>query len=142
MKTLSIIALFFSICFCAPAVCAAAEVRPVQVDVLYMNHGPMRPTIRGIQEILARQSANVTQGWYDFESAEGASFKKEKGITQHIPCLIWIDGVNAANVDGKPVTFAGFPTGSGPAFFQGEWTLEDLEKAITNAVRAKNPETN
>ncbi len=56
--------------------------------------------------------------------------------------MIWIDGVNAANVDGKPVTFAGFPTGSGPAFFQGEWTLEDLEKAITNAVRAKNPETN
>ncbi len=100
----------------------------------------MRPTIRGIQEILARQGANVVQGWYDFESVEGAKFMKSKGINQHIPCMIWIDGVNGANVDGRNVTFIGFPTGSGPAFFQGEWTMEDLEKAITNAVKAKNPE--
>ena len=140
MKTLSIIALFFAVSFCVPALGEAAEVRPVQIDVLYMNHGPMRPTIRGIQEILARQGANVVQGWYDFESVEGAKFMKSKGINQHIPCMIWIDGVNGANVDGRNVTFIGFPTGSGPAFFQGEWTMEDLEKAITNAVKAKNPE--
>jgi hypothetical protein len=142
MKTTLIIALFFSVCFSTPALCAAAEVQPVQVEVLYMNHGPMRPTIRGIQDVLARQGANVTQGWYDFESAEGAEFKEEKGVTQHVPCMIWINGMYSFDVDGKEVQFVGFPTGSGPAFFQGNWTMEELEKAITAALTMRNPETN
>ncbi len=140
MKIISMIILFFAVSFCVPALCEAAEVQPVQVDVLYMNHGPMRPTIRGIQEILARQGANVAAGWHDFESEEGAEFMASVGINQHIPCMIWIDGVNGANIDGRIITFIGFPTGSGPAFFQGEWTMNDLENAVISAVKAKNPE--
>jgi hypothetical protein len=140
MKTISIIALFLAVAFCVPALSEAAEVQPVQVDVLYMNHGPLRASIKNIQDIFERQGANAVQGWHDFESDEGAEFMEEKGITQHIPLMIWIDGANGANVDGKPVNFIGFPTGSGPAFFQGKWTMEELEKAIVSAVKAKNPE--
>jgi hypothetical protein len=140
MKTIAIIALFFSVCLFAPTPGEAAEAQPVHVEVLYMNHGPLRATIRNIQGIFERQGENITQGWFDFDSTEGADFMEEKGITQHIPLMIWIDGVNSANVDGKPIAFIGFPTGSGPAFFQGEWTMDDLEKAIVNAVKAKNPE--
>jgi hypothetical protein len=44
-------------------------------------------------------------------------------------------------VDGKTVTFTGFPTGAGPQSFQGNWTLDDLEKALNNAIKAKNPGT-
>ena len=28
----------------------------------------------------------------------------------------------------------GFPSGAGPAFFQGKWTLADLQKALDQTV--------
>ncbi len=46
----------------------------------------------------------------------------KKGITQHVPLVIWMDNQVKFKVDGKEIVFAGFPTGSGPAFFQGKWT--------------------
>ncbi len=79
------------------------------------------------------------KSWFDFESKEGAEFKKNKGVTAHVPCMIWLDNRNNVEMDGKTVTFAGFPTGAGPKSFQGHWTLDDLEKALTSAIKAKNP---
>ena len=52
----------------------------------------------------------------------------KKGITQHIPLVIWMDGKFTFPVNGKEIKFVGFPTGSGPAFFQGKWTMEDLQQ--------------
>jgi hypothetical protein len=40
-------------------------------------------------------------------------------------------------VDGKEIIFAGFPTGSGPYFFQGKWTLRDLQKALNQMTNKK-----
>jgi hypothetical protein len=54
----------------------------------------------------------------------------QQGIKSHVPLQIWIDGKDAVAVGGKPVRFIGFPTGAGPAFFQGKWTLNDLREAI------------
>jgi len=31
----------------------------------------------------------------------------------------------------------GFPTGSGPAFFQGKWTMDDLKAAIDQSALKK-----
>lgn len=139
MKTIVTIAL--SLCFyvCAPAVCEAAEVQTVHVEVLYMNHGPMRSTIKNLQELFAKQQEYVVESWFDFESKEGAEFKKTKGVTAHVPCMIWLDNLNSVDVDGNTVTFTGFPTGAGPKSFQGHWNLDELEKALTNAIKAKNP---
>jgi hypothetical protein len=36
---------------------------------------------------------------------------------------------------GKEIKFVGFPTGSGPAFFQGKWTLDDLKAALDQSTR-------
>ena len=67
---------------------------------------------------------------YDFNSEEGERFKAEKGIKEHVPLVLWIDGKSTLMVNGTPVTFRGFPTGSGPAFFQGKWNMEVLKEAI------------
>jgi hypothetical protein len=61
----------------------------------------------------------------------------KKGVTQHIPLVIWLDGKVAVPVNGKEVKFIGFPTGSGPVPFQGKWTMEDLRSALDQITGKK-----
>jgi hypothetical protein len=35
------------------------------------------------------------------------------------------------------VNFEVFPTGAGPAFFQGKWTIDDLKAALDQATTGK-----
>ena len=110
------------------ASCAAAG--PLRIDVLYMNHGPLQPTLEQMRATFGRFGEKIQVGWHDFESREGAAFRTEKGIDNHVPLQIWLDGKDTLTVGGRAVRFLGFPSGAGPAFFQGQWRLEDLEKAI------------
>jgi hypothetical protein len=103
---------------------------PVTVEVLYMNHGPLRPTIEQIRQVVAGYGEKVAASWYNFESREGETFMASKGIRQHIPLAIWVNGKTAVPVEGKDVQLMGFPSGSGPAPFQGKWTMDDLRKAL------------
>ena len=111
--------------------------KEVKVEVLYMNHGPLLPSLEQIKEVFSRYGNKINVSWYDFESKEGEQFMAKKGVTQHVPLVIWIDGKFAISVNGKEVKFVGFPTGSGPAFFQGKWTMEDLRQAL-DQVTSKN----
>lgn len=109
------------------AAAPTAQARPpLKVDIVFMNHGPMQPVIKGIKEILARHARTASPTWYDFEEPSGQDFLRQKGIKAHIPLLIFIDGSFTVQVQGRPVTFAGFPSGHGPYQFQGKWTLDDL----------------
>ena len=103
---------------------------PLHIDVLYMNHGPLQPTLEQMRATFSRFGGKIQVGWHDFESREGAAFRTEKGIDNHVPLQIWLDGKDTLTVGGRAVRFLGFPSGAGPAFFQGQWRLEDLEKAI------------
>ncbi len=103
---------------------------PVKVEVLYMNHGPLQDSLEGIKKVFSQYKGKVNVSWYEFESKEGEEFMAKKKITQHIPLAIWMDGQAKFKVDGKDIVFAGFPTGSGPAFFQGKWTNADLQKVL------------
>jgi hypothetical protein len=114
--------------FCFPA--AGLSASPVNVEILYMNHGPLRPTVEQIKKVLSDFGDKVNSSWYDFESREGEKFMAQKGLKQHIPLVIWIDGKVALPVDGREIQFAGFPSGAGPVPFQGKWTMEDLRKAL------------
>ncbi len=102
----------------------------VKVEVLYMNHGPLQDSLEQIKKVFSQYGSKITVSWYDFESKEGEQFMAKKGITQHVPLVIWLDGKSAVPVNGKEVKFVGFPTGSGPAFFQGKWTMDDLRTAL------------
>jgi hypothetical protein len=68
---------------------------------------------------------------------EGEKFMAQKGVCEHIPLVIWIDDSPVFKKGGKEITFAGFPTGSGPSFFQGKWTIEDLKNALDQATVGK-----
>ena len=112
--------------------------KEVKVEVLYMNHGPLQSSLEQIKQVFSTYGNKINVSWYDFESKEGEQFMAKKGINQHVPLVIWMDGKITIPVNGKEIKFVGFPTGSGPAFFQGKWTIEDLRQAlnqITNKSR-------
>jgi len=111
--------------------------QPVKIDVLYMNHGPMQPTLRSLENLFSGYGDKIAVSRYDFESDAGEKFKAQKGIRQHIPLVIWIEGKSTVQVKGKPVTFSGFPSGSGPSFFQGKWNMEDLKTVLDQATGEK-----
>ena len=110
---------------------------PVSIDVLYMNHGPMQPTLRELRALFPKYGDKVMVSWYDFESDAGERFKAKKGIRHHTPLIIWVDGRSEITDNGQTIKFEGFPADSGPSFFQGKWKLEDLA-TILDQVTGKN----
>ena len=126
------------IAFCLFFIPAAAlPAPPVSVEILYMNHGPLQDSLDGIKKVFSQYKGKVTVSWYDYDTKEGEAFMAKKKITQHIPLVIWMDDQVKFKVGGKDMVFAGFPTGSGPAFFQGKWTLADLQKALDQLTGKK-----
>ena len=115
---------------------ALAE-KPVRVEVLYMNHGPLMDTLEKMKGVFAGFGDKISVSWYDFESKEGEDFKAEKGINRHVPLIIWIDGHEVVKLGQQQITFVGFPTGAGPAFFQGKWTMDDLKTVLDQATGKK-----
>jgi hypothetical protein len=113
---------------------SAYAARPASVEVLYMNHGPLMDTLDKMKGVLSGYGDRISVSWHEFFSREGEDFKAKKGINQHVPLMIWIDGDTAVNLGQKQVRFVGFPTGAGPAFFQGRWTLNDLKAALDQAT--------
>jgi hypothetical protein len=135
MKKIILFCLMVLVLFSIPLTLFAAK--EVKVEVLYMNHGPLQPSLQQIKSIFSNYGRKVAVSWYDFESKEGEQFMAKKGITQHVPLVIWLDGKFAHPVNGKEIKFVGFPTGSGPAFFQGKWTMEDLRQALNQITNKK-----
>jgi ABC-type uncharacterized transport system substrate-binding protein len=116
---------------------APLEAKMTKVEILYMNHGPLMDTIDNVRDLLAKHGNKINVSWYDFESSEGERFMAEKRITRHIPLIIWIDGSPSVKLRNKEITFIGFPSGSGPAFFQGNWSMDNLREALLQATGRK-----
>ena len=132
MKTaLRLLAVLCVLLLAVPA--QAAE--PVKMEILFMNHGPLRSTINNIRTIIAKYEGKVNVAWYDFESREGARFMESKGINEHVPLIIWINGKFTHKVNGADVTFRGFPSGSGPVMFRGAWDMDMLDRALNQATQ-------
>jgi hypothetical protein len=133
-KCMILLVLLFSLLMSMPVLAGG---RVVEVDILYMNHGPMKPTIDNLKELFSRYGDNINPRWHDFETQEGEKFMTTKGIHQHVPLMIWVNGKNTVQIEGSPCSFSGFPSGSGPEFFQGKWTLDSLAKALDAATQQK-----
>ena len=73
--------------------------KPTTVEVLYMNHGPLKETINKMKNLFTQYGAKVNVSWYDFDSPEGEKFMAKKGVKQHVPLVVWIDG-SAGRLDG------------------------------------------
>ena len=135
MKKIILSCLVILTLFSVPLTTLAAK--EVKVEVLYMNHGPLQSSIEQIKQVFSKYGNKISVSWYDFESKEGEQFMAKKGVNQHVPLVIWMDGKFAIPVSGKEIKFVGFPTGSGPAFFQGKWTMEDLRGALDQMTDKK-----
>ena len=116
---------------------AYAAAKPTKIEVLYMNHGPLEETLDKIKGVFSKYGDKLAVSWYDFDSKEGEQFMAKKGVRQHLPLVIWIDDSPVVTVGVKKVEFVGFPTGSGPAFFQGKWTMDDLKAALDQSTVKK-----
>ena len=118
----------------APMQAGASE--PVRVEILYMNHGPLRPTIRNLQELFSHYQGKVNVSWYDEDQKEGQSFQKEKGVQGHVPLLMLIKGKKDFVIEGKNIIFEGFPSGSGPfKEVEGNWSIADLQRLLDSLTR-------
>jgi hypothetical protein len=115
----------------------AYAAKPARVEVLYMSHGPLMDTLDKMKGVFSSYGNKISVSWYDFESKEGEDFKAKKGINRHVPLVIWIDGNEVVKVGQKQIKFVGFPTGAGPVFFQGKWTIDDLKTALDQAIAGK-----
>jgi hypothetical protein len=135
MKKIILSCFVILVLFSIPFTLFAAK--EVKVEVLYMNHGPLLESLQQIKNVFSRYGSKITVSWYDFESKEGEQFMARKGITQHLPLVIWLDGKFTFPINGKEIKFVGFPTGSGPASFQGKWTMEDLRSALDQITSKK-----
>jgi hypothetical protein len=116
---------------------ALFSAKEIKIEVLYMNHGPLQETLGKMKQIFSKYGSKISVSWYDFESKEGEAFKASKGIKEHMPLTIWIEGKSTVAVKGKEIKFTGFPTGSGPAFFQGKWTMENLQNSLDQITNTK-----
>jgi len=135
MKKIILSCLVVLVLFSIPFTLLAAK--EVKVEVLYMNHGPLLDSLEQIKKVFSQYGSKISVSWYDFETKEGEQFMAKKGVTQHIPLVIWLDGKFALPVNGKEIKFVGFPTGSGPAAFQGGWTMDDLRNALNQIANNK-----
>ena len=116
---------------------AHAAAKPTQIEVLYMNHGPLQSSLRQIRDVFSRYGDKLMVSWYDFDSKEGEQFMAKKGINQHVPLIIWLDGTYSVKVGEREIKLTGFPSGSGPAFFQGKWNMDDLKAALDQLTAKK-----
>jgi hypothetical protein len=121
---------------CLLLFCAPVQAATVKMDILFMNHGPMQPVIKQIKDVLAKYSDSVQAAWHDEDTPDGTGFMKRMNIKGHIPLMVFVNGSTTHGVDGKQVTFTGFPSGAGPFMFQGAWGMKDLD-ALLSALTKK-----
>jgi hypothetical protein len=107
----------------------------VRVEIISLDHAPIRPFTEAALGIAGSYGDEVTVVVYDFDTPEGEAFAEEKGLTEHTPIAILIDGRYEFDVDGRAVAFLNFPQGEGTGVVaEGTWTLDDLRTLLDRAT--------
>lgn len=119
--------------------CAGAAPSPalgqVNVDIVFLNHPPVRDVLSQVDAVLAAYNGKVIVARYDFDTPEGATFAEQKGLSGHIPLVIFVNGSQSFDVSGHQVTFESFPQGEGTGVVpDGAWTMADLDSVLKAAV--------
>ena len=113
------------------AACSGAPDGPIQVDIISLDHAPVRPVVEEVLGVTAEYGDKVTVIAYDFDTPEGAAFAEEQGLTEHTPVAIFVDGEMAFEINGRSVEFYSFPQGAGTGMVaDGAWTMADLRVVL------------
>ncbi|MGH8907728.1 MAG: hypothetical protein ACRD0K_14705 [Egibacteraceae bacterium] len=111
--------------------------RAVTVEVAALEHPPVQAVLTDIEQILTGYGDRVSIRRYDLETPEGELFAERHDLVGHTPLALFVDGSMNVVVNGRNVTFLGFPQGGGPlAAAEGSWTLDDLDAAIAERTGA------
>ncbi|MFF6785545.1 hypothetical protein [Streptomyces sp. NPDC012510] len=99
----------------------------VDVDLVYLNHPPVQPVLKDIEEVLAGYEGKVSVSRYDADTPAGKEFTDEHDLTGHVAIAVVIDG---------KVSFKGFPAGEAPVkSAEGDWEIEDLDAALRQRTK-------
>ena len=119
--------------------CAGAAPSPasgyVNIDIVFLNHPPVRDVLSQVDAVLAAYHDKISVTRYDFDTQEGAAFAQQKGLSGHIPLVIFVNGSQSFDVNGRHVTFESFPQGAGTGVVpDGAWTMADLDSVLKAAI--------
>jgi len=107
----------------------------IAVDIIALNHPPLRPVLTEVDQLLAPYGAKVHVTHYDFDTPQGADFAKRKGLTGHIPLAIFVNGQDTFTLAGRKLNFVSFPQGEGTGMVaDGQWTMADLDAVLKQAT--------
>jgi ABC-type glycerol-3-phosphate transport system substrate-binding protein len=107
----------------------------VTVDIVALNHPPLRPVLAEVDQLLTPYGAKVHVTHYDFDTPQGADFAKRKGLTGHVPLAIFINGQDTFTLAGRKLNFVSFPQGEGTGMVaDGQWTMADLDTVLKQAT--------
>ena len=100
-----------------------------KVEIVYLNHPPVRYVMGDVDKVLEVYGDNISVTRYRFETPEGDAFARSKGITEHTPIVIFINGSMDAVINGQPIKFYNFPGTS--------WKVEDLRASLDLVTKQK-----
>ena len=105
------------------------------VDLIYLNHGPVRSVLTDIDPLLAEYGPQLHIARYDFDSPAGEALAETHGLSGHTPLAIFVNGSMEFTVGERAVKFYSFPQGQGTFLAaDGDWTLADLRQVLDQAV--------
>jgi hypothetical protein len=118
---------------------ATAKPGAAIVEIAYLNHPPVRPVLAEVDKLLATYGDRVSVTHYDFDTPEGQTFAKAKGLIEHTPVAIFVNGSMEFKLSGRSVKFYSFPQGQGTGMVpEGAWSVADLQ-AVLDQATAKSP---
>ena len=103
----------------------------VLVEVISLDHSPIRPTVAEVEAVAAEFGDAVTIQTYNFGTPEGDAFAKEHKLVEHTPIAIYINGEMEYKVADRDVKFYSFPQNAGTGMVaEGVWTMDDLRSVL------------
>ncbi|NHZ71782.1 MAG: hypothetical protein GWP17_01700 [Aquificales bacterium] len=104
---------------------------PVQVEIISLDHSPIRPAVQEVEAVAAEFGDKVMVQSYNFDMPEGVAFAEERGLTEHTPIAVFVNGEMEFEVNGRSVKFYSFPQGEGTGMVaEGVWTMDDLRAVL------------
>jgi hypothetical protein len=101
----------------------AALAATVKVEALgFFSHPPMQATRDTITKTCQEFGSQVDLTMHDEWTPDGEQFMQSKGLSGHLPMVLYINGSVAHKIGDRVVVFRDF-VGSG-------WTAQDLEQVI------------
>ncbi|HIP73353.1 MAG TPA: hypothetical protein EYH05_18385 [Anaerolineae bacterium] len=108
---------------------------PVQVDIISLDHAPIRPAVQEALAVAAEYGDQVAAQSYNFDTPEGTTFAEAHDLAEHTPMAIFVNGEMEFQVDGRTIKFYSFPQGAGTGMVaEGGWTMDDLRAVLDQAT--------